>query len=262
MKRFRAQVQPHMDAHLARAPVERPTVPRADKNLEKQRQTLPTGESKKKISRDLTLDCHWLGSEDKASNQREQSRATSNTDEIEEAGISSDLEESQAEVEDLAVIRQADGEDRSNVAFSLEVALSAGEPFVVIQDRSLASETRISISIGNFLHKGAVLSGLLCLCTGLLGTPRLAVQAGLMSGLCAIVYDTSWAYDSCCQYQVARLDRWYEELPMTNQLDLDDLASATVLVKKDDRVRRKLHNFLAGCSLGVCAVKICWPGPS
>lgn len=273
MRRHRAQSLPHMDANFSRAPVARPTASRADKASKKERQTLPLGESERQDGRDLNPDCHWLDSEDKASVQWDRQRQTdlysgqcgaaSEGDVNEDkTNLASNRKGRQVRRRPLAVIRQANEENRSSVAFLLETALSAGEPFVIVQDGSLASETRISISIGNFLHKGAVLSGLLCLCTGLLGTPRLAVSAGLLSGLCAILYDTSWAYDSCCQYQVARLDWWYEELPMTSQVDLEDLAGTTILVRKDDRVRRKLHNLLAGCSLGLCAVKICRPGPS
>eukprot|EP00123_Amoebidium_parasiticum_P019371 comp24782_c0_seq1/m.46880 comp24782_c0_seq1/g.46880 ORF comp24782_c0_seq1/g.46880 comp24782_c0_seq1/m.46880 type:complete len:192 (-) comp24782_c0_seq1:11-586(-) len=157
---------------------------------------------------------------------------------------------------DFVVIHQHPRDPRHDLEFELEEAMADGQRYIIIQNKVLGSETEFAITVGNFFHKSAVLSGVVCMVSGLLGTLVVALPAGFVSSLCALIYDVSWAYDGCCKYQVVRADRYFEELPMALEADPQKYANHTILVRKDDRVRRRLHNIVAGCSAVYCGVKL------
>ena len=80
----------------------------------------------------------------------------------------------------------------------------------------------------------------------------IVLPLGSASVICAGVYMVSWQPDPCCKYQVesdySRMDR----------LPLHKLSSTSpiVLVRKDDKRRRILHNTLAFLSLAMCCWKV------
>lgn len=106
------------------------------------------------------------------------------------------------------------------------------------------------IRFGNFLHKSAVLA-----CLGSLVTlPVLphsitnfsSLPLGVMGVACAGLYDVSWQFDPCSQYQV---DYMGTELATVPSLDLHS-QTPVVLVRKNDKYRKRLHNTLALIVLG------------
>ena len=107
------------------------------------------------------------------------------------------------------------------------------------------------IRFGNFLHKTAVTS---CL-GGLVLVPLLpnrlfgyvCLPLGFAGVGCASLYAVSWQFDPCCKYQV---DREGRELTHIASHELHS-ASPVVLVFRNDKYRKRLHNILA---LAMCAV--------
>ena len=107
------------------------------------------------------------------------------------------------------------------------------------------------IRFGNFLHKAAVIA-----CLGGLATAPLVphtlfgyvcVPLGVVGVGSAVVYDVSWQFDPCCKYQV---DHDGVEL---NHIPSHELHSPSpvVLIFKNDKHRKRLHNILA---LATCAL--------
>lgn len=87
----------------------------------------------------------------------------------------------------------------------LEKALVARTHFITIEPARLGDETARWITVGNCLHKTAVVSGLASIVTGYLWQDRLAICAAplcAISVFCTGLYTVSWNYDPCCQYQV------------------------------------------------------------
>lgn len=86
----------------------------------------------------------------------------------------------------------------------LEKALEARVNFIIIEPARLSDETERWITVGNCLHKTAVISGLASIATGSIWPDRTAIGASLcaISVFCTGLYTVSWNYDPCCQYQV------------------------------------------------------------
>ena len=110
---------------------------------------------------------------------------------------------------------------------------------------SLGDETVRWIRFGNFLHKSAVLSTLGTLVT----LPMLpanigyytAVPIGVFGVCCAGLYDLSWQFDPCCKYQVDYKGTQLTKVP-SHELHS---RSPVVLVRHNDKYRRRLHNILS-----------------
>ncbi|XP_051244430.1 transmembrane protein 11, mitochondrial isoform X1 [Dicentrarchus labrax] len=140
--------------------------------------------------------------------------------------------------------------------YELEQALEAQYKYIVIEPTRIGDETARWITVGNCLHKTAVLSGAACLLTPLSLPPEysryVALPAGALSVACAALYGISWQFDPCCKYQVEYDSQKLSRLP------LHTLTSSTpvVLVRRDDVHRKRLHNTIALAALAYCAKKI------
>lgn len=140
--------------------------------------------------------------------------------------------------------------------YELEQALEAQYKYIVIEPTRIGDETARWITVGNCLHKTAVLSGAACLLTPL-SLPieysrYVALPAGALSVACSALYGISWQFDPCCKYQVEYDSQKLSRLP------LHTLTSSTpvVLVRRDDVHRKRLHNTIALAALAYCAKKI------
>lgn len=86
----------------------------------------------------------------------------------------------------------------------MEKALEAKVTYIIIEPARLGDETGRWITVGNCLHKTAVLSGILSTITGSIWPERPIICAPLcaVSFFCTGLYTVCWSYDHCCQYQV------------------------------------------------------------
>ncbi|XP_043945320.1 transmembrane protein 11, mitochondrial [Protopterus annectens] len=140
--------------------------------------------------------------------------------------------------------------------YKLEQALEAQYKYIVIEPTRIGDETARWITVGNCLHKTAVLAGISCLLTPLAlpaeYTRYISLPAGALSLACAALYGISWQFDPCCKYQVE-----YDTFKLSS-LPLHTLTSSTpvVLVRKDDIHRKRLHNTVALAALVYCIKKI------
>ncbi|XP_041473970.1 transmembrane protein 11, mitochondrial-like [Lytechinus pictus] len=159
---------------------------------------------------------------------------------------------------DCAIIHNIydNGSAREHFEFELDQALEARRNIIIIEPAHLGDETARWITVGNCLHKTSVLSGMACLVAPAL-LPHQAVNfitfpTGTVSVACALLYGVSWQSDPCCKYQVEYDTRNLSRLP------LHSLTTATpvVLVRKDDKYRKALHNFVAGLAAALLAYKV------
>merc|ERR1712126_441701 len=63
----------------------------------------------------------------------------------------------------------------------------------------------------------------------------------LLSVACAALYGISWQFDPCCKYQVTVDSEELSNLRVENLTN----ASPVVLVRRDDKYRKILHNSVA-----------------
>lgn len=107
------------------------------------------------------------------------------------------------------------------------------------------------IRFGNFLHKTAVitcLGGLVCVPViphRLVG--YVCLPLGVVGVSCVLLYNISWQSDPCSKYQVDYDGRELTHIP-SHELHS---SSPVVLVYRNDKYRKRLHNILA---IAVCAV--------
>ena len=129
----------------------------------------------------------------------------------------------------------------------LEAALEKQYSLIVIEPRILGDEAIRWIKFGNFLHKSAVLT-----CLGSLVLlpfiPRymIPLPLGLFGTACAFVYNVSWQFDPCCNYQVDWNGQELGNIP-SHELSA---RSPVVLVRKNDIYRKILHTMLAAIVVG------------
>ncbi|XP_019397690.1 PREDICTED: transmembrane protein 11, mitochondrial [Crocodylus porosus] len=140
--------------------------------------------------------------------------------------------------------------------YELEQALEAQYKYIVIEPTRIGDETARWITVGNCLHKTAVLAGTACLFTPLAlpvdYSHYISLPAGVLSMACCTLYGISWQFDPCCKYQVE-----YDAYKLS-RLPLHTLTSSTpvVLVRKDDLHRKRLHNTIALAALVYCVKKV------
>ena len=157
---------------------------------------------------------------------------------------------------DYVVIREIYENDNATEYFEseLEQALDDGVQTIIIEPTKLGDTTAQWITLGNCLHKTAVLSSLGCLATGLVWPerPLFYFPLGFVGAVCTGVYTISWQFDPCCKYQVEYDTRKLQRLP------LQGLASSSpvVLVHKDDFRRKILHSTLSLLALSYCGYKV------
>ena len=150
-----------------------------------------------------------------------------------------------------------DSEDaREQFEADLERALESQCGMIIIEPTMIGEETARWIQVGNCLHKTAVISGLGCFVSPWV-LPRVVKEPtsflfGGVSILCAALYGVSWQFDPCCQYQVEYDTRKLAKLPLGSLRS----SSPIVLVRKDDKYRKRLHNLVAGCALIYCSWKV------
>lgn len=127
----------------------------------------------------------------------------------------------------------------------LDAAFENGYLLIIVEPIGLGDQAIRWIRVGNFLHKTAVLASLGALVTAPFISPRMALFTSLPLGglgvLCACGYDFSWQYDPCCKYQVDYRGRELVRVPS------HEIESRTpvILVRKNDKYRKILHNTLA-----------------
>lgn len=143
--------------------------------------------------------------------------------------------------------------------FELECALEEKAEYIVIEPTKLGEETSRWIRVGNCLHKTSVLSALASLvfphfipdASGQL-TAACRTPMAALSVATAALYGISWQFDPCCKYQVTVDSRELSKLNIKNLTN----ASPVVLVRRDDRHRKSLHNLLALASALLAATTI------
>jgi len=127
----------------------------------------------------------------------------------------------------------------------------------VIEPYKLGDETARWISVGNCLHKTAVLAGFGAIVAGFVwpDKPFIFVPASLLSTLCTGLYSISWQFDPCCKYQVETDPRRFAQL----SLRTINPSSPVVLVRKDDTRRKVLHTAVTLACLTQTGLKLYYP---
>nr|XP_044998373.1 transmembrane protein 11, mitochondrial-like [Jaculus jaculus] len=109
--------------------------------------------------------------------------------------------------------------------YELEQALETQYKYIVIEPTCIGDETARWITVGNCLHKTAVLAGTACLFTPLAlpldYSHYISLPAGVLSLTCCTLYGISWQFDPCCKYQVE-----YDAYKLS-RLPLHTLTSST-----------------------------------
>jgi len=153
---------------------------------------------------------------------------------------------------DCAIIREIYDNENAHEAFGeeLERALEAGCHTIIIEPSRLGDETARWISVGNCLHKTAVLAGLGSIAVGWAwpDRPALFVPLTCTSLFCTGLYTVSWQFDPCCQYQVSKDANSLASHALTS-------CSPVVLVRKDDYRRKLLHSVVTLTSTLITAWK-------
>eukprot|EP00126_Sphaerothecum_destruens_P005602 Sdes_comp18916_c0_seq1m9376 len=143
----------------------------------------------------------------------------------------------------------------------LDDAMSNQTNIIIIDCENLSGQTSSAIRFGNFVHKTAVLSGLACLFTGALARSshgsfptllKFGFPCGFLSISCALLYDASWQFDPCCKYQIDAVGAEFHRVPLEKLRS----KSPLVLLRRDDSVRKRLHNTLAFTSALFCSFHI------
>ncbi|RZB39660.1 Mito morph reg domain containing protein [Asbolus verrucosus] len=157
----------------------------------------------------------------------------------------------------IAVIREVYDSEYSQQCFSMELekALDACCTVIVIEPSQLGDETARWISVGNCLHKTALLCGMGSFLTGFIWPERFVPQVpfSIFSSLCASLYTVSWQFDHCVKYQVERDPRKLARLPILGALTA---ASPVVLVRKDNTRRIILHWTVSLAAAALCAYRL------
>ncbi|GLV38786.1 Pmi [Carabus blaptoides fortunei] len=168
------------------------------------------------------------------------------------------IEPSSLHPSNVAVIREVYDSEYAHEAFAMELerALDANVIVIVIEPNQLGDETARWISVGNCLHKTAVISGFGALLSGLIWAdrPLICTPLGTLSLLCTGLYTVSWQFDPCVKYQVECDSRRLARLPGYQSAMAS--ASPIVLVRKDDTKRKLVHCTVSLLSAALCAYRI------
>ncbi|XP_060517899.1 transmembrane protein 11-A, mitochondrial [Cylas formicarius] len=159
----------------------------------------------------------------------------------------------------VAVIREVyDGHDSQQYfQLELEKALDSCCSVIIIEPTQLGDETAHWITMGNFLHKAAVVTGVTSIVSGFAWTDSCMPQMPLagLSLVCTSLYTASWQFDPCVKYQVERDPRKLSRLPILGALTA---ASPVVLVRKDDTRRKILHCTISLAAAAICFYRLYW----
>lgn len=144
-----------------------------------------------------------------------------------------------------------DGEEGApSLECQFEEALEREYVLIIIEPVGLGNDSTRWIKVGNFLHKMAVLASVTTLTTTPFMPTRIALFTTLPLGLfgvcCTVLYGVSWQSDPCCKYQVDYHGKTLTQIPSH---DLHS-PSPVVLVRRNDKYRKMLHNTLSVVVLG------------
>ncbi|XP_071949298.1 transmembrane protein 11, mitochondrial-like [Antedon mediterranea] len=159
---------------------------------------------------------------------------------------------------DCAIIHEIydNGNAQEQFEFELEQALEAQKAIIIIEPSRIGDETARWIVVGNCIHKMSVLSGVTALTSPLLLPESFSnfvcIPMGVISIGCAVLYGVSWQFDPCCKYQVEYNTRKLSKLPLHTL----STSSPVVLVRKDDKYRKLLHNMLSGMTCMYLGYKV------
>lgn len=152
----------------------------------------------------------------------------------------------------IHVIREVYDSGNAHETFEaeLEKALEAKVNYIIIEPTVLGDETGRWITVGNCLHKTAVLSGISSIVSGLIWQDRPLFSAPLcaISIFCTGLYTVSWNYDPCCQYQVER-----DPKKLANVPNLHEFSSPLVLAYSDNTRTKYFHRGITLLSAAFCA---------
>uniref|UniRef100_A0A1L8EDB2 Putative transmembrane protein 11 log mitochondrial isoform x1 n=1 Tax=Haematobia irritans TaxID=7368 RepID=A0A1L8EDB2_HAEIR len=153
------------------------------------------------------------------------------------------------------IIREVYDSSNAHQHFEAELdkALEAKVDYIIIEPHRLGDETGRWITVGNCLHKTAVVSGLASLLSSLLwrDKPVIAGPMCAVSLFCSGLYTVSWNYDPCCQYQVVENN---EEV--LGKLPVDDVSSPVILGYEPNTKTKYLHRSVTLLSAALCAWQI------
>jgi len=159
----------------------------------------------------------------------------------------------------LVIIREIYDSENAYEYFEqqLERALSNESEVIVIEPFKLGDETARWISVGNCLHKTAVLAGFGSIVAAFVWPDKrlLALPAAVLSVMCVSLYSVSWQFDPCCKYQVESDSRQLAQLSLTPL----NSPSPVVLVRKDDTRRKVLHTAVAIACLTQTGLRMYYP---
>jgi len=143
----------------------------------------------------------------------------------------------------LIIIREIYDSENTQDKFEseLEDALISGVETIVIEPMRLGDTVARWITVGNCLHKTAVLSGMAgVICTFIWPRRTLAYTPLCSLSLAATgIYFLSWQSDPCCKYQIEADPGRLPELRNLN------IGSPIVIVRKDDTRRKYLHSIIS-----------------
>lgn len=131
-----------------------------------------------------------------------------------------------------------------------EKALEKEYVLIIVEPAGLGHNSIRWIRVGNFLHKSAVISAIGTVAI----TPFIpmkyalftTIPLGVFGVLCAGVYGLSWQFDPCCKYQVDYKGRELTRIPSHEIRS----PSPVVLVRRNDKYRKILHNTLSVVVVG------------
>lgn len=140
--------------------------------------------------------------------------------------------------------------NRSSLECQFEAALDEGFSVVIVEPPGLGESCIRWIRVGNFLHKSAVLSALGTLIITPFIPRRVAFfttfPLGVFGFSCVCLYTFSWQRDPCCKYQIDYKGRELTRIP-SHEIHT---PSPVVLVRRNDKYRKILHNTLSAIVVG------------
>ncbi|KRZ95925.1 Phosphatidylinositol 4-kinase type 2-beta [Trichinella sp. T8] len=156
---------------------------------------------------------------------------------------------------DFVVIDDAYLRENGYAVAVLEKALMEKCSYIVIEPTVLANQAKCSISIGNFLHRTAVLLGsatVIIVCY----FPNLPIVWGTTCGTSVVscaLYWCGWSRDPCSHYQVETDKQKLEEMWKKNSLSF--LINPVVLRYQNDRPRRTFQMLIVVASTTFVVLK-------
>ncbi|KRZ54898.1 Phosphatidylinositol 4-kinase type 2-beta [Trichinella nativa] len=156
---------------------------------------------------------------------------------------------------DVVVIDDAYLRENGYAVAVLEKALMEKCSYIVIEPTVLANQAKCSISIGNFLHRTAVLLGsatVIIVCY----FPNLPIVWGTTCGTSVVscaLYWCGWSRDPCSHYQVETDKQKLEEMWKKNSLSF--LINPVVLRYQNDRPRRTFQMLIVVASTTFVVLK-------